>query len=552
MLFESLTICVLGDELLKRIVSGITLFLLLLSMATLTFQPVRSDPTIWIVDDDGPADFNTIRDAVDAASSGDTIFVKNGTYYESVFMDKSLTLIGEDKYATIIDGGHEQSVISLVSPNITISGFTLKNGMDGIGVWSQGDNVSENIVTQTRHGIALHFAGETIIKCNILTQNSYGIVLDRASGSILRNNIITNNSYNLDIFGVELSDYIHDIDSSNTVNGKPVYYLINKHNLVIEMSNYPNAGYLAIVNSSNVNVRNLNLTDNGQGILSAFSINSTITNVTVSNCACGIHLVGTSGNFVVNSTIMNNEYGIMDQAGGNIIQYNNMTDNLNAIKLHYSSNSLVTENTIEGNYKGIVVGDGRNNIITHNLITNNSQGIGLVEAYNNAITANTITNNDYALAFALSNEGNIITHNNFINNTQNVDSNYGTSHLLCTWDSGYPTGGNYWSNYNGTDLYSGPFQNEPGPDGIGDSPYTIDENNTDNYPFTEPYIPHIITGDINQDGKIDMRDISLAAIAFGSYPGHPRWNPAADINIDNKVDMRDIGTVARHFGETYP
>jgi hypothetical protein len=66
-----------------------------------------------------------------------------------------------------------------------------------------------------------------------------------------------------------------------------------------------------------------------------------------------------------------------------------------------------------------------------------------------------------------------------------------------------------------------------------------------------------IIGDITgpdgwPDGKVDMRDIGIAAQAFGSSPGHPRWNQIVDINQDNQVDMRDIGTTARHFGETDP
>jgi len=54
------------------------------------------------------------------------------------------------------------------------------------------------------------------------------------------------------------------------------------------------------------------------------------------------------------------------------------------------------------------------------------------------------------------------------------------------------------------------------------------------------------------DGKVDMRDVGLAAKAFGSYPGHPRWNPIADINNDKKVDMKDIGAIAKQFGKTDP
>jgi len=57
--------------------------------------------------------------------------------------------------------------------------------------------------------------------------------------------------------------------------------------------------------------------------------------------------------------------------------------------------------------------------------------------------------------------------------------------------------------------------------------------------------------DVNRDGKVDLRDISIVAIAFGSYPGHPRWNLIADINQDGKIDLRDIALVARNFGKTY-
>jgi hypothetical protein len=50
------------------------------------------------------------------------------------------------------------------------------------------------------------------------------------------------------------------------------------------------------------------------------------------------------------------------------------------------------------------------------------------------------------------------------------------------------------------------------------------------------------------DCQVDMRDVGRAARGFGSYPGHPRWDPCCDVNDDFKVDMRDIGAVARRFG----
>jgi hypothetical protein len=59
-------------------------------------------------------------------------------------------------------------------------------------------------------------------------------------------------------------------------------------------------------------------------------------------------------------------------------------------------------------------------------------------------------------------------------------------------------------------------------------------------------------GDVNADGKVDGKDIALAAMAFGSCPGYSRWNGATDENEDNKIDGKDIVLIALNFGKTYP
>jgi len=56
-------------------------------------------------------------------------------------------------------------------------------------------------------------------------------------------------------------------------------------------------------------------------------------------------------------------------------------------------------------------------------------------------------------------------------------------------------------------------------------------------------------GDINSDGKVDIKGIAIVAAAFGSYPRHSRWNPDADIYEDSKINIQDAALVARHFGE---
>lgn len=57
--------------------------------------------------------------------------------------------------------------------------------------------------------------------------------------------------------------------------------------------------------------------------------------------------------------------------------------------------------------------------------------------------------------------------------------------------------------------------------------------------------------DPNQDGTVDVRDLAIVAMAYGSRIGSPNWNPLADINADGLVDIRDLAIVAKHFGEQY-
>jgi parallel beta-helix repeat protein len=124
----------------------------------------------------------------------------------------------------------------------------------------------------------------------------------------------------------------------------------------------------------------------------------------------------------------------------------------------------------------------------------NYGGFNLFESYNNTIVNSKFYNNSYGVGLYHS-DRNLFYHNSFVNNDRNVISNYDnpfsnvSSGYLSTnfWDDGYTSGGNYWSSYNGTDVKSGPYQNETGFDWIGDSPYVIDENNTDVYPLISPF-----------------------------------------------------------------
>jgi len=166
------------------------------------------------------------------------------------------------------------------------------------------------------------------------------------------------------------------------------------------------------------------------------------------------------------------------------------TGNGTGIDLSYRSNITIKDVRITGFKHGIDLDFSSNNTMTRNNIANNNIGIFLIHSSNNIISGNNVTDNeDYGiwLLNQLNNQTNIFYNNNFINNfVLNWDSNN-------VWDDGYPSGGNYWSNYACLDLYSGQYQNETGSDGIGDTPYIIKACNIDYYPLMKPYAgPHDI------------------------------------------------------------
>jgi len=113
---------------------------------------------------------------------------------------------------------------------------------------------------------------------------------------------------------------------------------------------------------------------------------------------------------------------------------------------------------------------------------NGESGIYIWDSPDCEITnCNIYNNNEYGVQMSWGAYDNLVYHNNFINNPIQGGDQESSSQ----WDNDYPSGGNYWNDYTGEDDYSGPDQDIPGSDGIGDTPYAI-SGNQDNYPLMEP------------------------------------------------------------------
>ncbi len=142
------------------------------------------------------------------------------------------------------------------------------------------------------------------------------------------------------------------------------------------------------------------------------------------------------------------------------------------------------------------------------LPTSDSKGIYLRDSVNNTISSNTLSNT-YKSIRLWDSSGNSIYHNNFINNTYQASDNDNNQ-----WDDGYPGGGNYWSDYNGSDIYHGPDQNYSGGDGIGDIEHTvIGGPNMDNYPLMVLWDP---SSPVAEAGPVQWADEDTVVHLNGS------------------------------------
>ena len=420
--------------------------------------------------------------------------------------------------------------------------------LDGGGYTLQGDGNSTGVFVNNRNGVTVknmeirnHFygirlitdlymeeiTGNHIVTGNTLANNNYGIYLGYSSNNVLRNNQMNDNTVSLSITYSSLGDvnssFVHDIDTSNTVNGKPVYYWVNQQNKAVP----PDAGYIGLINCTNMLVQNLDLTDESQSVILVFTTYSTITknNITnngdqgiylykssnnsisensiANNADSGIHLWYSSNNIISGNTITaNNQDGIyLFGSSYNSINGNTITLNNGGIHVYSSSaNNNVVGNTVTENTEyGVSLDWAHNNFVSENCITENGEGILVLDSSNNRIIGNTVKeNNGWGIRLERLQINNIIYHNYFIDNNIGGGLQVSIPGLWepGVWEPGNPNvwddgeKGNYWSDY----LTRYTNATEIGNTGIGDTPFYINPNNIDHYPvMKEDVIPEFPT-----------------------------------------------------------
>lgn len=282
-----------------------------------------------------PGDHPTIQKAIDAADPGDIIQVAAGTYNENLRITKSLKVMGEGPDKTIVS--KDGTVVFISAPNVEFQGFSVRDGTYGIFLWYTF-NVS------------------------------------------LRNNEMSSNRWNFGIWGVNLTDFLHNIDATNLVDEKPLYYWVNQHDKQVPSD----AGYVALINSTKIVARDMILTSNEQGVLMVSTQDSIIENVTIARNDEGLDMRNSHNNTIrknrfnsinwraayvesshnntfCENTLFNSTYGLsLKTALGNTFYYNNFYLNSAQLYMELSQNTWHNKETLRGNYWSDYTGQDEN------------------------------------------------------------------------------------------------------------------------------------------------------------------------------------------------
>jgi parallel beta-helix repeat protein len=189
------------------IFSGFIGLLIIDDISDIGLYNVRAAQTI-IVDDDGTpgvdCNYTIIQYAIDNASVGDTVYVKNGTYYENLIVNKSINLTGEDRINTQINNGHLGDGILVTANWVNITGFLVKNNGNKTNNYEAGINlenvenckiINNNITNNYQSGIRVSWSNKNFIADNnVISNNKNGILIDGNDNYIFNNTCNSNNA----------------------------------------------------------------------------------------------------------------------------------------------------------------------------------------------------------------------------------------------------------------------------------------------------------------------------------------------------------------------
>jgi len=407
---------------------------------------ITSEGKILYVGGIGEGNYSKIQDAIADSTDGDTVYVYDDSapYFEHVVIDKSITLFGENKTTTVINGSlldTSVDTLCVIRDDVTIRGFRITNNQgyyyqaavkikgndtllsnciidenEWIGVYlidvsfcrleecelfdnlvaihlvnsrnnilrncvchdnadaitlyqSSDDNQLIDCICSRNHfdGILIQqSSGNHLMGC--VCQNGYdGISLPYAPDTTMRNNSLLNNYANFGIGSSSVSDFYCDIDTSNTINGKPMYYLIEQNNRMFDETT--ELGFLGLVNCQNISVKHCNFSHNFEGILLAGTTDAVIENCSFRhNDGHGMYLISCQ-NITIKTCVFQDSFwdGIfLFDSSNNSIQNCSYYGSVAGLNLDMSTHNTLQGLTIDHCSVGISLDSSEDNVLKDN------------------------------------------------------------------------------------------------------------------------------------------------------------------------------------------
>ncbi len=259
---------------------------------------------------------------------------------------------------TLTGQGNSTGIFMQGVDSVTVKNLRVTNFQRGIAItWKTTGNagqstcgrhtIADNVLANNTVGISLNmWSGENTIRNNTITDGTQGIAIFYSVGNNLSSNHISGNKYNvwIDCTSNHLpAEFINNIDETNMVNGKPVYFWVNQHNRTVPSD----AGYVALVNCTNITMQGARLANNSQGILLIAVNHTTIKqNVLTGNCYGLVFL----GSHVPTMNVEVTENAVSENENGVIIWNDYLENDEFHHNLLFHHNNFINNTVQVGNY----------------------------------------------------------------------------------------------------------------------------------------------------------------------------------------------------------